>query len=93
VFEMKNGNQIVEDLNKLAADLCLPLSKADEAAGWTTRAQGALLNLLNEIREALVEGRPIPNLYIGRGLDHWGVVEGDLLERACALSISLRGMR
>lgn len=68
----------------------MPLSQADQAAGWTTGAQKATLTLLGEIRNSLVEGRPIAKINIGRGLDHWDIEDGGLFERACALSNSLR---
>jgi len=41
---------------------------------------------LKKIHEALQEKNPIPIYSIGRGLNHWGVVNGPLLEAACTLS-------
>jgi hypothetical protein len=91
--KVKNRDKIIEDVEALTNDPSLPLSQDDQAAGWTIKAQEATLKLLHEIRKALVEGQPISNLSIGRGLDHWGVDRGQLFEKACALSNSLREMR
>ena len=89
---MKNRDQILTEVESLIGDLAAPLSQSEIAFGWTLESQNATLKLLNEIRAALVERRPIEKLSIGRGLDHWGVEGGQLLENACKLSNHLREM-
>ena len=53
----------------------------------------ALLNLLNLIKEKLVNEEIIENISIARGMDHWGIIGGELLEKGAQLSNHIRGMR
>ena len=87
---MKTRDQILTEVESLIRDLAAPLAQSEIAFGWTPQCQSATLKLLIEVRVALVERRPFGKLNIGRGLDHWGVVGGRLLENACRLSNGLR---
>jgi len=87
---MENRDKILTEVESLIGELAAPLSQSEISFGWTPESQNATLKLLNEIRAALVDRRPIEKLSIGRGLDHWGVEGGRLLESACKLSNNLR---
>jgi hypothetical protein len=83
--------EIRSETRSLIATLSEPLGQEEISAGWTVQAQLAMLKLLGEIDHDIEAGNSLPkNLSIGRGLDHWGVEDGELLRRMCALSNCLR---
>ena len=78
------NDRLLDELNNLIAALEQQLSSDELANGWTSQAQAATLTFLRKIQEAAREGRPPPDLSGGgRSLDHWGVVDGPLLEAVC----------
>ena len=70
--------------------LAQPLSPEESASGWTPEAKGAMHKLLVELKGKVQAAQPLPKLSLSRGLDHWGVVDGALLERMAELSNELR---
>jgi hypothetical protein len=78
--------QILSGLDDLIATLEQPLSPAELANGWTMQCQVAILSLLRDLRDSVSRDGALPELSIGRGLDHWGVERGPLFEKACAIS-------
>jgi hypothetical protein len=78
------NDQLLDELNDLINRLEQPLPSNELANGWTPQAQAATLTFLQKIRAAVLEGGPLPDVSsAGRALDHWGVVDGPLLEAAC----------
>jgi hypothetical protein len=79
------NDQLLNELNGLIDSLEQPLTPDELANGWTPQAQSATLTFLRKIRDANREGRQLPDVGGGgRALDHWGVIDGPLLEAACA---------
>jgi hypothetical protein len=79
------NDQLLNELNNLIAALERPLAPDELANGWTPQAQAATLMFLRKIHEADREGQRLPDVNSGgRALDHWGVIDGPLLEAACA---------
>jgi len=89
---MNDKTQIESDLESLIKKLESPLTEMDFSCGWTEGAQAATLELLREIGNDLQSGKILPHLNLGRGLDHWGIEEGVLLEEICRLSNRLRSL-
>jgi hypothetical protein len=88
---MDKSSEIRSEIRSLIATLSEPLEQEEISAGWTGQAQQAMLKLLGEIDHDIEAGNSLPkNLSIGRGLDHWGVEDGELFQRMCALSNCLR---
>lgn len=88
---MDKRSGIRSEIKLLTTDLSEPLAQSEISAGWTVEAQQAMLKLLGELDHDIAAGKSLPkNLSIGRGLDHWGVEEGELLQRMCRLSNRLR---
>lgn len=83
-------NQLLNELDDLIAKLEQPLPPAELANGWTPQSQAAILSLLRNVRENVRQDGALPELSIGRGLDHWGVEGGPMFEKACAVSNLLR---
>ena len=88
---MTIDDSLVNDLGDFIIVLEQPLSSEELKNGWTTDCQAAIAPRLKEILEAIRLNRPLQEMgSLGRSLDHWGVTDGLLLERACALSNRLR---
>jgi hypothetical protein len=88
---MAIDDPLVNDLSDFIVVLEQPLSSEELKNGWTTDCQTAIAVRLKEILEVIRHNRPFQELgSLGRSLDHWGVTDGPLLERACALSNRLR---
>lgn len=85
--------QLLNELDGLIATLEMPLSPEELANGWTTQSQAAILSLLQNVRDSVRQDDALPELSIGRGLDHWGVECGPVFETACAISNRLREFR
>lgn len=86
------NDEVIHQLNTLIAALGRPLASDELANGWTPEAQKATLSFLGQIRDAIREGLALPDVSsAGRALDHWGVVDGRLLEKLCAFYNHLSG--
>ena len=79
-------NQVESVLARLGA----PLSEEDIASGWTIESQEVAMEYFETLREAMTLNQPLPPLGIVRGLDHRGVVGGDLLEEIARVTNYLR---
>jgi hypothetical protein len=87
------NDQLLKELDKLIVALEQPLAEDELANGWTPQAQAATLAFLNRIRDAIREGQPLPDVSgAGHSLDHWGVIDGPLLEAACTFYNHLRNL-
>ena len=87
---MRAHAQLLEQLDRLTVAVSAPLDAQALANGWTPKVQQHLLAQLQELRDRLVAGEPLPDVSLSRGLDFAGVTGGDLIEQAAALSNALR---
>lgn len=81
---------VQEQIQTIRRALRSPVSPEEDADGWTTKSKEAANNYLGTIEAALASGNRLPPLGIVRGLDHWGVVGGELLESIATVSNLLR---
>ncbi len=85
--------QVLDQLDRLIAQLAGPLPPAERAAGWTDASRVAFLAAFARLREVLAAEPPQPlprAASLTREMDHWGISGGRLLEEAAALSLALR---
>ena len=84
--------RIVEQLERLIAQLEGPLPAAERRAGWTEQSRTAFLAAFEQLRQKLESGTLPPSHppSIAREMDHWGITGGRLLEQAARLSLALR---
>jgi hypothetical protein len=85
--------KLIDDIEALVAKLSLPCSASEAGDGWTSESKAAARDYFVRLRTALSERSKLPELGIVRGLDHWGVVGGDLLEEAASITSRLREVR
>lgn len=71
--------------------LNLPVSADEKSHGWTVESKQAAAKYFTDVLERIAAGEPLPPLDIVRGLDHWGVTGGDLLEKIARAANVLRG--
>ena len=83
-------DDISREIEEIIAELSLPVTAAEDAAGWTPQSKEAALKYFFGMRTSLVSGTAIPPLGVARALDHWGVVGGELLEKIAKLTNKLR---
>ena len=77
---------VIQDIDALLSRLSLPVSEAEAKDGWTAQSKAAARTYFLELRAAVHDGSQMPDLGIARGLDHWGVIGGDLLKEAARIT-------
>lgn len=77
---------VVSSIERLAEKLEHPLSQVDVDNGWSEECRVSTLLFLRTLKENALRSEYMPNMSLSRSLDHWGVVNGDLLEEAARLS-------
>ena len=86
---MLDENEIIKKIDEVT----LPLTSKEAAEGWTERGKVAIEAFFKELRSKILSGEPLPSLSIARGLDHWGVVNGELLIKSVEISYDLRKIK
>ncbi len=81
---------IEQQLAEILSALSDPPTPEELQGGWTQESKHAAHKYVTELSAALNSGAPLPPLGIVRGLDHWGVIGGDLLESIAKVSNTLR---
>lgn len=90
-IDFKENKRTLElKIDDIIADLSLPLSSSEAADGWGLESKQAIKLYFEELKHALQEGKALPSLDVCRGMDHWGVVRGPILEKAAQISNELR---
>jgi hypothetical protein len=83
---MKNRDQFTKELDFLITRLSGSLTEEDLDCGWTIQSQTALLISFKKIKNEAENTTAVKNSKISgqlvRGMDHWGIVKGELLEAA-----------
>ena len=86
----------VDVINKISEGLSLlvrPVSEQEAADGWTPKSKSAMQTFFEELRQKLLLGETSPPLSIARGMNHWGITQGELLEKAADISKDLRKIK
>lgn len=81
---------VVSEIDALLEKLHQGFDANDLANGWTEQSQRVAIKYLSDLKSALISSRDLPPLGIVRGLDHWGVTGGDLLESIARVTNKLR---
>jgi hypothetical protein len=68
------------------------LTEEDVQSGWTERARDAMIVFFDRMLRDVHTGQslmPLEYRTILRGLDHWGVVAGELFDKAAEISANV----
>jgi hypothetical protein len=85
-----DSQEISDRISELLIALSSPLTASEEADGWSPESKHATRKYLLGLQSALETGSELPPLGITRGLDHWGVIGGDLLESISEITNRIR---
>ena len=78
---------MIADLEKLIGLLAAPVSDQELADGWTPEAKAGIANYFRNQKDSL-DREAVSGLI--RGMDAWGVSQGDLFQEALRVNRALR---
>ncbi len=85
------ANQTIDKkIDAVLVDLSAPVSASEFADGWTPESKKAMKAFFENLKNKLQSDEPLPPLNISRALDHWGVVNGSILEKSAQISNEIR---
>lgn len=91
---MKTTGLLLQRVDKIITTLSNPLSADNMGGGWSEESRLAMLRFFETLRDDLVNGVDVSAkaeyASIARGMDHWGIVSGQLLEDATRVSAEIR---
>lgn len=76
----------------IAQKLADPITSSERAVGWSDTSRMAMLDYFKDLhrRLELDQGLTPADFSITRGMDHWGITGGALLDEAAEISCRLR---
>lgn len=91
---MKTTDLLLQRVDKIVRKLSNQLSENDIDGGWCEESRLAMLKFFETLRDDLLNGVDVSTkaeyASIARGMDHWGIVSGQLLEEATGISAEIR---
>jgi len=81
---------IYQKIGDIIAELSAPVSASEAEDGWTLESKKAIKAYFENLRQKLQKGEALPPLDVCRGMDHWGVISGPILEKVAQISNELR---
>ena len=81
---------IEQQLSDILAALSVPPTADEEQSGWSQESKSAIHKYFSELKAAVDSGSQLPPLGVLRGLDHWGVVGGELFRSIAQVTNCLR---
>lgn len=84
------ASEINDQIENIVATLRLPVTEEEGAGGWTAQSKEAALKYFVGLQHSLESGQPMPPPGIVRGLDHWGIIGGALLESIAKATNNIR---
>lgn len=85
-----NDQILLEKIDGVIDVLAVPLSASEAADGWTPESKKVIKIFFEGLKQKLQSGETLPPMNISRSLDHWGVISGEILEKAAQISNELR---
>lgn len=80
----------IKRLLQLIEQLALPVSQDEAVYGWTTQKKAAIGKYFQSKLAELEQGSATPDFGLVRGLDAWGISDGNLFDEALRVNASLR---
>lgn len=84
------NTNIQQQLSDILLALSVPPTIEEEQDEWTKESKEAAHKYFSALSTAFFTDTPLPDLGIVRGLNHWGVNGGNLLESIARVTNSLR---
>ena len=89
---MTKKENLLQDIQSLLTQLRAGLTQDEDSNGWSKESKAAAAVYFDKLIASLRADSVLPSLGIVRGLDHWGVTGGDLLEEIARITNRLREM-
>ena len=89
---MEDRASVIGKIDKMIDRLSGSIPSEEAVNGWNEDSRQAMLNFFRDLRERMQRGESpkVTDVTIARGLDHWGIGRGQLLDEAVDISNSLR---
>jgi len=87
-----NRNELVMLILKYLDRLRKGMTQQDVFDGWTEQSRAAMIRFFETMVDEAQRGQSLDKLEyktIPRGMDHWGIYQGDLLENAAEISAAI----
>ncbi len=85
---------LLELVQRISEEMASPLRPEELEHGWTEESRQAMMVFFERLREDVEGGvrlcQRLEYSTILRGLDHWGITEGRMHERASQISTAVR---
>ena len=94
---MITRDEIANRLENLIGQLSKELPPTEIQNGWTEDSRQAMLKFFQRLHSDLASGVVVSSkteyVTISRGMDHWGITGGELLEEAAKISFAIKMLR
>jgi hypothetical protein len=87
---MENKDRVLSCIDDILSQLRHPVSAQEAIDGWDVESKDAARTYFELLSNSLKSDSPLPPLGIVRGLDHWGVIGGRLLDEIAKVTNMLR---
>jgi len=91
---MTSRIEVANRIEKLINKLSRQLPPQEIQNGWTEDSRKAMLDFFQRLHSDLVAGVAVSTkteyITIPRGMDHWGITDGELLEEAAKISDAIK---
>jgi hypothetical protein len=91
---MDKRTAVLRKIEQMINKLSNPLPPSEIANGWSEESRQAMLKFFKNLHSELTSGQfnlaEHASFHLIRGMDHWGIIEGDLLEEAAEIQADLR---
>jgi hypothetical protein len=89
---MDPQDSLLQQIDCMIERLSNTLPVKETEGGWTRKSQEFFLEFFGKLKRALLKGETMACGSIGRGMDHWGIVSGNLLKDADEISLLIDEM-
>ena len=92
-FNMDKRASVIRKIERVINSLSNPLPPSEIANGWTEESRQAMLKFFKALHSQLMSGQvelaEHASFHLVRGMDHWGIIEGNLLKEASEIQCDL----
>lgn len=91
---MPTKEEIIKKIDGFIEKLSMPLTPDEMRNGWDEENQRFFIDFFKKVKGEVEAGISVEYVgSIGRGMDSRGIVEGDLLDEACGISVGLKALK
>ena len=88
------AQELVAHVDAVIGRLNGQLTEEDRRCGWNDKCRIAMREFFERLRDDITAGEEVASIphyvTVGRGLDHWGIGDGELFTQAVTISNMVR---